>query len=46
MNHKLAADPYELFPLTFKSDTVYQVKLTFLLCNMLGGKKGLQVIYV
>ena len=46
MNHKLAADPYELFPLTFKSDTVYQVKLTFLLCYMLGGKKGLQVIYV
>lgn len=47
MNHKLAADPYEPFPLTFKSNTVYQVRLTFLLCNILvKEKKGLQVIYV
>lgn len=30
MNHKLAADPYEPFPLTFKSNTVYQVEIPFL----------------
>lgn len=36
MNHKLAADPYEPFPLTSKSNTVYQVRFTFLLCKRKG----------
>lgn len=30
MSHKLAADPCEPFPLTFKSNTVYQVGIPFL----------------
>lgn len=39
MKHKLPADPYEPFPLTFKSNTVYQVRLTFFLCDILAKKK-------
>lgn len=39
MKHKLPADPYEPFPLTFKSNTVYQVRLTFFFCDILAKKK-------
>lgn len=39
MKHKLAANPYEPFPLTFKPNTVYQVRLTFFFCDILGEKK-------
>lgn len=46
MKHKLAANSYEPFPLTFKPSTVYQGRLAFLLCGILGKKKKLQVIYV
>lgn len=39
MKHKLAANSYEPFPLTFKPSTVYQGRLAFLLCGILGKKK-------
>lgn len=39
MKHKLDASHCEPFPLTFKPNTVYQGRLTFLLCDIPGKKK-------